>query len=42
MSVAITEDKAIWHAQHLDLIYSHADMLYNIIPHAPRSSNENL
>ena len=42
MSGIVTEENAIHHAQHLDLIYSQADMLYNIIPHAPWSSNENL
>ena len=42
MSGAVTEEQAIRHAQHLDLIYSQVGMLYNIIPHAPWSSNENL
>ena len=38
----VTKEQAIRRAQHLDLIYSLASMLYNIIPHAPWSSNENL
>ena len=42
MSGAVTEEQAIHHAQHLDLIYSQDGTLYTIIPHAPRSSNENL
>jgi hypothetical protein len=42
MSGLVTEEQAIRCAQHLDLIYSQADTLYNIIPHAPQSSNENL
>ena len=41
MSRAVTKEQAIHHAQHLDLIYSQVGMLYTIIPHAPRSSNEN-
>ena len=41
MSAVVTEEQAIRHAQHLDLIYSQAGTLYTIIPHAPRSSNEN-
>jgi hypothetical protein len=39
---ALTEEKAICCARHLDLIYSQSSMLYNIIPHALLSSNENL
>ena len=42
MSRVVTKEKAIRRAQHLDLIYSQADMLYNIIPHALWSLNENL
>jgi len=42
MSGAVTKEQAIRCAQHLDFIYSQSGMLYNIIPHAPRSSNENL
>ena len=38
----VTEEKFIHHAQQLDLIDSQASTLYNIIPHAPQSSNENL
>ena len=41
MSGSVTEEQAIGLAQHLDLIYSQAGTLYTIIPHAPRSSNEN-
>ena len=41
MSRAETEEQAIRCAQLLDLIYSQAGTLYTIIPHAPRSSNEN-
>jgi hypothetical protein len=33
---ATTEEKAILHAQHLDLIYSQLGTLYDIIPNAPR------
>ena len=42
MSGAVTEEKVIHHAQHLDLIYSQAITLYNIITHASWSSNENI
>jgi hypothetical protein len=35
-----TEEQAIMHAQHLDLIYSQLGTLYDIIPHAPRSSTD--
>ena len=41
MSGAVTEEQAIRRPQHLDLIYSQDGTLYTIIPHAPRSSNEN-
>ena len=34
MSGAFTEEQAIRHAQHLDLVYSQAGTLYNIIPYA--------
>ena len=37
---AVTEEDVIRHAQHLDLIYSQAGPLYDIIPQAPRPSNE--
>ena len=40
MSRAVTEEDVIRHAQHLDLIYSKSDTLYDIIPQAPRPSNE--
>ena len=42
MSGAVTEEQDIHHAQHLDLIYSQVGTLYNNIPHAMWSSNENL
>ena len=42
MSGVVIKEQAINHAQHLYLIYSQVRMLYNIIPHASRSSNENL
>ena len=35
MSGAVTEEDVIRHAQHLDLIYSQSDTLYDIIPNAP-------
>jgi hypothetical protein len=40
MSGAVTEEDVIRHAQHLDLIYSQSSTLYNIIPQAPRPSND--
>ena len=40
MSRAITEEDIIRHAQHLDLIYSQSDTLYDIIPQAPRPLND--
>ena len=40
MSGAVTEEDVIRHAQHLDLIYSQSDTLYDIIPNAPRPSND--
>ena len=40
MSGAVTEEDVIKHAQHLDLIYSQSDTLYDIIPQAPRPSND--
>ena len=39
MSGAVTEEDIIRHAQHLDLIYSQSCTLYDIIPQAPRPSN---
>jgi len=33
-----TEEQAILHAQHLDLIFSQLDTLYDIIPNAPHPS----
>ena len=40
MSGAVTKKDVIRHAQHLDLIYSQSDTLYDIIPNAPRPSND--
>ena len=40
MSGAGTEEDVIRRAQHLDLIYSQSDTLYDIIPNAPRPSND--
>lgn len=40
MSKEVTEEQAIRRAQHLDLICSQVDTLYNIINHDPQSSNE--
>jgi len=37
---AVTEEDVIKHAQHLDLIYSQSGTLYDIIPNAPRPSND--
>lgn len=37
---AVTKEQVNQRAQHLDLIYSQEGTLYNIIPHAPRTSNE--
>jgi len=35
----VTEDQSIHFAQHLDLIYSQSDTLYEIIPNAPGNPN---
>jgi hypothetical protein len=35
MGGVVTEEKAINHAQYLDLVYSQSDTLYDLIPHAP-------
>lgn len=40
MSGAITEEDVIRHAQHLDLIYSQSNTLYDIIPNTPQPSND--
>ena len=40
MSGAVIEEDVIKHAQHLDLIYSQSGTLYDIIPQAPRPSND--
>ena len=40
MSGVVTEEDIIRRAQHLDLIYSQSRTLYDIIPQAPRPSND--
>jgi hypothetical protein len=40
MGGVVTEEKAISRAQYLDLVYSQSDTLYDMIPHAPRPSND--
>jgi predicted transcriptional regulator len=40
MSGAVTKEDVIEHSQHLDLIYSQSSTLYDIIPQAPHSSND--
>jgi len=35
----ITKEKVIHHDQQLDLIYSQSGTLYDLIPHAPQTSN---
>ena len=40
MSGVVIEEDVIRHAQHLDLIYSQSDTLYDIISQAPRPSND--
>ena len=40
MSGVVTEEDVIRRAQHLDLIYSQLGTLYDIIPQAPRPSND--
>ena len=40
MSEAVTEEDVIRRDQHLDLIYSQSGTLYDIIPNAPRPSND--
>ena len=40
MSGAVTEEYVIRRTQHLDLIYSQSGTLYDIIPQAPRPSND--
>jgi hypothetical protein len=40
MGGIVTEEQAISRAQYLDLVYSQSDMLYDLIPHAPRPSND--
>ena len=42
MSEVVTEEDVIRRAQHLDLIYSQSGTLYDIIPQAPRPSNDKL
>jgi len=40
MGGVVTEEQAIIHAHYLDLVYSQSDTLYDLIPHAPDSSND--
>ena len=40
MSGVVTEEDVIRCTQHLDLIYSQLGTLYDIIPQAPRPSND--
>jgi len=40
MSRAVTKEQVIRHSQHLYMIYSQVGTFYNIIPHAPRTSND--
>ena len=40
MSGAVTGEDVIRRAQHLNLIYSQSGTLYDIIPQAPRPSND--
>jgi hypothetical protein len=40
MGNVVTEEKAINHAQYLDLVYSQSGTLYDLIPNAPRPSND--
>ena len=40
MSGVVIEEDVIKRAQHLDLIYSQSSTLYDIIPQAPRPSND--
>lgn len=36
MGGCVTEDQAIYHAQYLDIVYSHSGMLYEMLPDAPK------
>jgi hypothetical protein len=40
MGGIVTKEQSISHAQYLNLVYSHLGTLYDLIPHAPRSSND--
>jgi len=40
MGGVVTEEQAIARAQYMDLVYSQSGTLYNIIPHASRTSND--
>ena len=40
MGGVVTEEKAISHAQYLDLVYSQLGTLYDLIPHAPRPTTD--
>lgn len=39
MSGVVTKDQVIYHAQHLDLIFSQSGMLYNLIRYGPLTSD---
>ena len=40
MGGVFTEERAISHAQYLDLVYSESGMLYDLIPQAPLPSTD--
>ena len=40
MGGCITEEKAISHAQYLDLVYSQSGTLYKLLRNAPRPSSD--
>ena len=40
MGGAVTEEQAISHAQYLDLAYYQSCTLYDLIPHAPRTTTD--
>ena len=42
MGSVVMEEKAISHAQSLDLVYSQSGALYDSIPHAPRPTSDPL
>ena len=40
MGGVVTQEQAISHAQYLDLVYSQSGTLYDLIPHAPRTTTD--